>query len=355
MLSLFLAVSRPALGVTYARDQTLLATPGVKVDVKLRAFDTAGRPLSYRLKTLPKTGVLTLPAQVYCDYGYMPKDLGAKAVTGVTLSCASVHVVYTYPATMRPPVGRMDIFHFVASADGGLSFPYQAAVHVVSSAVSPAVLSSADFSTNTESFLAIDDKGTWPVTHEPTSIGAAMNRYIHASDRDRGVWWFLLPSKFLGDQAMSYGGAISFALSSSAGDFSQTKLRPKSVGSRAAGGAWGVMLDCATCAHGAGITLGYPLEQLGFTGTTKSVSVPLKESVWKKDPQNTLDLVWAAPTKCELVEVLSKLSAIRILGDFTTGRESVSLDNVRVAAGTGKHNACEASRIRSAPGLYSSE
>lgn len=347
MLSVvLLGLTRPAAGATYARDQTLVATPGAKVDVKLKAFDTAGRPFVYRLKTLPTTGLLTKPAQVYCDYSYLPKDLGNAALAGETLVCASVQAIYTYPSTLRPPIGRLDTFQFVASVDGGATFPYQASIHVVSG--TPAVLTSADFSTDTEQFLASDDKGTYSVMYEPTSIGAAMNRYVHASDRDRGVWWFLLSSKFLGDQAMAYGGTLTFALSSSAGDFSVSKLRTRSVGSRLAGGAWGVMLDCATCAYGEGVTLGFPLEQFGFTGTTVTLTVSLVESVWRKDPHNTLNVDWVAPSKCELVEVLSKLSAIRILGDFTTGRESVSLDNVRIIAGSGKHNTCEASRIRAA-------
>jgi hypothetical protein len=241
----------------------------------------------------------------------------------------------------------LDSFQIVASVDGGSSFPYQASIHVLSS-TSPVVLASEDFATGSNSFVAEDDKGTYAATYEPTSIGASMNRYIYASDRDRGTWWFLFPSKFLGDQAMSYGGSLSFTLSSSAGDFSSSVLRTKSVGSRAAGGVWGAMLDCSTCAHGAGITLGFPVENLGFSGKTKSFSLSLLESQWRKDPHNTLVTAWSAPSKCELVEVLSKLSAIRVLGDFTTGMESVSLDTVRLNSGGGAHNACEDSRIRTA-------
>ena len=348
MLSLLLlGVARPALGLTYAKDATLAATPGEPIDVKFDGFDDAGKALTYRLKSLPATGALRLPAQVYCDYRYLPKHTGTAAVAGATLGCESVHAIYTYPPTLRPPFGRMDTFQFVASSDGGVTFPYQATIHVVPSTAST-MLTSADFSTGTESFLASDSKGVWATTYEPTSIGAEMNRYVHASDRDRGNWWFLFPSAFLGDQAMAYGGSLSFALSSAAGDFSASKLRAKSVGSRLAGGVWGVMLDCATCSNGAGITLGFPVESLGFTGATKRFTVPLSEASWRKDPHNTLNTAWSAPTKCELVEVLSKLSAVRVLGDFTTGPESVSLDKVRLAAGTGKHNACEASRIRSA-------
>ena len=348
MLSLLLiGMARPALGVTYAKDATVVAAPGKAIDVKLGGFDDAGKALTYRLKSLPSNGALMLPAQVYCDYQYFPKHTGTAAATGVTLGCDSVHVIYTYPAALRAPVGRMDTFQFVVSSDGGVTFPYQATIHVVPSTAST-MLTSADFSTGTESFLAIDSKGSWATTYEPTSIGAEMNRYVHASDRDRGNWWFLFPPAFLGDQAMAYGGSLSFALSSSAGDFSSSKLRAKSVGSRLAGGVWGVMLDCATCANGAGITLGFPLERLGFTGATKRFTVSLSEASWRKDPHNTLNTAWSAPTKCELVEVLSKLSAVRVLGDFTTGPESVSLDKVRLAAGGGKHNTCEASRIRSA-------
>lgn len=347
MLTLIAALTLTSRGATFARDMTLVATPGKALDVKLAGFDTSGRPLQYRLKSLPAVGKLTLPAQVYCDYRYLPKDLGVAAATGATLECKAVHAIYTYPATVRPPVGRLDTFTYVASADGGASFPYQASVHVLAS-TSPTVLTSADFNVGTESFLAIDSKGSFATTYEPTSIGGEMNRYIHASDRDAGHWYFLFPSAFLGDQAMAYGGDLSFALSSSAGDFSAAKLRAVSIGSRLAGGVWGVMLECALCSNGVGITLGYPVESLGFDGATKRFTVPLSQSSWKKDPHNTLTTTWSAPSKCELVEVLSKLTAIRVLGDFTTGPESVSLDKVRLTAGKGKHNTCEDSRIRSA-------
>ena len=68
----------------------------------------------------------------------------------------------------------------------------------------------------------------------------------------------------------------------------------------------------------------------GFDGNTSSFSIPLTEhSGWLKDPKNTLK-DWVIPTKCEFIQMLSGISSIRILGDFTTWYETVSIDNVRI-------------------------
>ena len=52
---------------------------------------------------------------------------------------------------------------------------------------------------------------------------------------------------------------------------------------------------------------------------------------WIKDPKNTL-LQWPLPTKCEMIEVLSGLTAVRILGDLTDWYESIALDAVSLKA-----------------------
>lgn len=38
---------------------------------------------------------------------------------------------------------------------------------------------------------------------------------------------------------------------------------------------------------------------------------------------------WFKPSKCQFIEVLSGLSSVKILGDFTTWYESVALDTVQ--------------------------
>lgn len=65
-----------------------------------------------------------------------------------------------------------------------------------------------------------------------------------------------------------------------------------------------------------------------FSGSTTTFTIPLMEDKgWLKDPQNIL-IAWKAPSKCDLIQVLSRLSSLRILGDWTNWYESVALDNV---------------------------
>lgn len=78
-----------------------------------------------------------------------------------------------------------------------------------------------------------------------------------------------------------------------------------------------VELYCAVCARNTGTTLSFPLAEAGgFSGGGSGVSFSLpllEEEGWLKDPENTLKSA-AAPSKCEMAEVLSNLSELRILG-----------------------------------------
>lgn len=95
-----------------------------------------------------------------------------------------------------------------------------------------------------------------------------------------------------------------------------------------------VEFDCASCSGpvGPGITLALPLSAVKFftfNGTPMKFSLNLIETAgWIKDPQNSL-LSWTTATQCDMIQVLSRLSAIRILGDWTTWYESVALDDVQ--------------------------
>jgi hypothetical protein len=94
-----------------------------------------------------------------------------------------------------------------------------------------------------------------------------------------------------------------------------------------------VILQCASCVGPVtkGITLVYPISALlqPFTGAPTRISLSLLETAgWLKDPQNTLK-AWTAPTKCDMIQVLSRLSSVSILGDWTTWYESVAIDTVQ--------------------------
>ena len=50
-----------------------------------------------------------------------------------------------------------------------------------------------------------------------------------------------------------------------------------------------------------------------------------------KDPKNSL-FAWPPPSQCDMIEVLSGLSGLRILGDLTDWYESIALDAVSLKA-----------------------
>ena len=96
-----------------------------------------------------------------------------------------------------------------------------------------------------------------------------------------------------------------------------------------------VELECASCNGPVkqGITIAFPVSALttgAFNGNPTKYSLALNEDYgWLIDPQNTLKS-WSKPTKCQFIQVLSGLSAVRILGDWTTWYESVALDDVGI-------------------------
>lgn len=115
-----------------------------------------------------------------------------------------------------------------------------------------------------------------------------------------------------------------FSMGSAAGDFSLANINsaPRLV-----------ILDCATCDSNKGTRLVYYPDPAFLDGTTKTVSIPLSEASWLKDPKNTL-LAWPVPSTCDMVEVLSGLTGVRILGDQSKWYESVAIDNVAFLQGT---------------------
>ncbi len=96
-----------------------------------------------------------------------------------------------------------------------------------------------------------------------------------------------------------------------------------------------IELECADCIGPVykGIKLVFPISASTsaslFNGKPIEIKIPLLEgNGWLKDPQNTL-LKWTPPTKCDLIQVLSRLTSFKILGDWTTWYETVSVDNIQ--------------------------
>ncbi len=184
-----------------------------------------------------------------------------------------------------------------------------------------------------------------PTKFEPYSRGALLNYYISGTDDiinvpsankpDQSLWYFEAPSKYHGNYGISYGGTISFTIGAFSGDFKSMNAPQTNV----------IELHCADCIGpvGKGITLGFNIQTLNqspngaFNGEPKKITISLNENAgWLKDSQNTLQ-PWFKPSQCDMIQVLSRLSKIRILGDWTTWYETVAIDNVQISNTKGKH------------------
>lgn len=305
-------------------------------DVSLKGYDSKGRRMSYEVTSLPAVGTLWQTSQIYCDHGYTPKRSSTSQISspGEAVACAKRgrHLMYTYPKNLPAPSGKFGSFEYSVKIEG-LPGCGRGIVTLVDST---RVLTISDFRRGTDGFTIIDNAGTKTPQYDPSSSGL-LNQFITGTSLEgwHGHWYFNLPSEYLGFQAPAYGGSLGFTLGSSSGDFSLLNSDVHEV-----------IMTCDACDNGKGITLATRPGYLKFTGATKRMIVPMSESVWVKDPKN-VNMQWPASTKCELVQVLTQLSSIRILGDFTQRHESVSIDTVALVAGDGAHASCSITHTQS--------
>eukprot|EP00804_Cyclotella_cryptica_P019142 CCRYP_017795-RC/>CCRYP_017795-RC protein AED:0.27 eAED:0.71 QI:0/0/0/1/1/1/2/0/355 len=202
-------------------------------------------------------------------------------------------------------------------------------------------LVSSDFRFSDEGWSTVGNKAS-QVQYEGVSRGE-LKKYIYAADdlidvdnekNDRRLWKFLLPEKFTGWFGSWYGGTFEFTLSSFGSDCSGANnhwvdetFRPLNL----------VEIYCKSCDLFKGATIGFPLSATdGFDGQLTNFTISMNEtSGWRKDPQNIL-YEWTTPTKCSFIEVLSGITSVKILGDFTNWYETIGIDNVRWIAAPSK-------------------
>lgn len=316
-----------------APHQLVEVDAGAEVVITLSGYDLDGDDLNVMITSLPSSGVLYQLSQVYSNYGYDPKRGVAIDSPGTVLTGSLNRLVYARPSMDSERNGKWASFTYTVS-DGKAT----SAAGTVTLVPKTGVITTSDFLLGSEEWKIVGNK--LPVssaTYEPSSRGA-VNHYIYGMDdlinvgqvggggSDSAMWYFSAPSKFLGNYGIAYGGELKFTLSSAAGDFSKGNENF---------GAYLVELSCTQCNVNAGVTISFPLNAVrgGFDGKDKSISLTLHEKAgWLKDPKNSLKQ-WKAPTKCEFIEVLSGLSGMKILGDFTKWYETVLLDNVSIVNG----------------------
>ncbi len=154
-----------------------------------------------------------------------------------------------------------------------------------------------------------DDEG-WRVVGDATSVVPQWSAtegnpdgHVYAVDQVvGGVWYWQAPAKFLGDVSGAYGLTLTFDLKQS-GTHNQFNSNE-------------VLLT------GGGLTLAIDMAHPGTTWT--SYSIPIDEAGgWGIGSENG-----PAPTQAQMVQVVASLEDLRIRGEFITGADTGSLDNV---------------------------
>ncbi|CAM9299509.1 unnamed protein product [Ascophyllum nodosum] len=332
MMYLFLRSTREIdrCSAPLALHQVIVVSPGGEAVIRLPGYDLDGDQLAAGITSLPKTGTLHQLSRIFSDYGYEPAAGERIGASGVGVTGSNNRVVYKRPRADAEPRGRWDSFTYTVS-DGSASAK-DGTVTLVSQG---RMIVAEDFETGVGTWQVCQSGGTrCDAARYDASNRGLISFFISGTDsiiysNDNGVddtlWWFKAGTAFSGNLGIAYDGTLEFSLGAFSGTFSEENLNGEALRI--------VELYCSTCQRNAGMTLAFPLSTAGgFAGGSAGVSyaLPLSESKgWVKDPNNSL-IEATVPTKCEMAQVLSNLSELRILGDFTRWYESVALDSVYI-------------------------
>mmetsp|Transcript_29089 Transcript_29089/g.34301 ORF Transcript_29089/g.34301 Transcript_29089/m.34301 type:complete len:410 (-) Transcript_29089:208-1437(-) len=353
-----------------ALHQLIPVSPGGDELVALRGYDADGDNLKATVKSLPGgSGSVHQLSKVYSDFGYEPKK-GVTIMNGQDVTGSKGNrVYYKRPSVDQTQVGSWGIMKYTVSDLSDSNQVKSESYEGMITFVPPSgILVGSHFTRGHEDWTIIGNKvNGYNVNYEASSRGS-LNHYIYASDDtinndalnnndDLNLWYFNAPNKFLGHLGVSYGGTLEFILSSFHGDFSKSKLNIGNI--KYAQGLHLIEIHCAKCNTNRGVTIAFPLKKTkSFSGAATKYSITLKEnSGWIQDPKNTLK-TWFTPTQCTMIEVLSGISSLKILGDFTKWYESVALDTVQIVNLKSKIPVCaqltpDASTCTCSPDAYS--
>ena len=287
--------------------------------IRLKGFDKTGIPVIYTITRLPIYGTLFQLSHSFSNYGYDPIKGSIISNHDVIVSDKRNRIFYS-SNTYNSCRMSADIFSFIVSNENGRS--YESNITIVNkygTIVCSDFLLDIDEWTITGNKLAIDIP-----RYGPYSISNSMNHYIYASDNkinidkygdsDKSLWYFNAPMKFLGNKGIAYGGFIKYSMSIFGGDIARLNYGDKYNL---------IELECSDCVSKILVyPLTIPIINISFHNNIAFFQIPLLETRgWVNNRRNK-------PTKCEFIQVLSRLSAIRIIGDITDWYEIVSLDNV---------------------------
>lgn len=291
--------------------------------IRLKGANPCGNKLTYVITELPRYGAIYQLSQIYNLHGYNP--ISGKQITdkNTVVDWSSNRVYYVTATGRRSDRSLSDAFSFRITDGKNTSFDGMVTIVDKSCAIV-----GSDFLSGDEGWTIIGNAGAASAPQfEPFNRGKSFNYYIYAKDEiinhskfgepDKSLWYFNAPAKFLGNKGAAYGGHISFSIGLFAGDIASLSK-----------GLNLVELECKDCGYNAGIRLAHRFSKIHFTHAIAHFKIELLETAnWLKDPQNSLK-PWSAPSRCEFIQVLSRLSGLRILGDITTWYETVAIDNV---------------------------
>lgn len=297
---------------------------GKSILIQLRAYDADSPNIKYYINNLPKFGSL-----------FTVSECGKQKI-GTLISNTTSLVTGKYNQVFYTPASNFldqssDSFTFFSTVDSQSSISNEAIVTIVQQ---NGIIVGSNFLLSDEGWLIEGNKElVESVIYEKYTRDRYLNRYIIGKDNninvksfsDESLFYFKAPKKFLGNQGITYGGVFKFTIGFLSGDFLKLNSAKSAL----------VELYCETCSgpyQQKGIRLFYPLSSLKLNTLSlgKSIQFALQLNVgagWFKDPQDLLKSNIAA-SKCDFLQVLSRLSDVRILGDFLYSGETVALDDV---------------------------
>jgi hypothetical protein len=324
-----------------AQHQLVVVKPGGDALIQFKFYDGTTPNYKFAIQTLPATGTLYQLSQVFSNYGYEPKNGAAlksiKTGSEVLVTGSKNRVYYKRANPDKALNQKWGSFQVIGIRDTDGNRTEAATITLVPP--SGAIVGS-NFMFDKEDWTITGNKAAIVTpTYERSSRGSLLKYYITGKDdiiniqaagqSDQSLWYFEAPSKFYGNQGIAYGGTFKFNIASFAGEFGNLNDLKVNV----------VEFHCETCEGPIrkGIVLGYSMGELHrsqngkFDGNPKTITISLHESGgWLKDSQD-VHLSWSKPSKCDMIQVLSRLSKVRILGDWTTWYETIAIDDVQIA------------------------
>mmetsp|Transcript_72518 Transcript_72518/g.208124 ORF Transcript_72518/g.208124 Transcript_72518/m.208124 type:complete len:405 (+) Transcript_72518:53-1267(+) len=312
-------------------------------------------PLEFRINSLPKEGVLYETSGVFRMFGSDPKhtpDPIGPHLLPFLITDPLHRIVYVPPYNQWPPEGAWSSFTYVVQLNltsfYGAGLPSAATATTTIGPISEpglVVFTNPEGSIAASSFDLEAGGDGWSISGNLADLDAtdgglkhhafawgALNRYVYGTDEvqfldfgsamDRSKWYFEAPeSSFTGtSMAAAYGGTMRFTVRSLYGNFTELNAPLD----------W-VTIECAACDSGSGARMvRFADDYLRWDGSERTVELRLSPvEGWMRDPLNSaLDFTYAS--ECEMAAILSNVSRVAILGDFTRSGEGVAIDNVAI-------------------------